>query len=112
VLNQDYSLNSPDHPAPAGSVIILYATGGGLTNPPGTTGTAAQSAEPLTAPVSATVGGFSATVLYAGSAPYQIEGLLQINIRLPADVAGRGSVPVALTIGDRSTQATATVAVQ
>ena len=38
ILNQDYTLNSPSNPAVAGSVIMVYATGGGQTNPPGVTG--------------------------------------------------------------------------
>ena len=29
ILNQDYSVNSPTQPAAPGSIIMLYATGGG-----------------------------------------------------------------------------------
>lgn len=38
VLNQDGSLNSPSHPAAPGSVVVLYGTGAGQTNPPGVDG--------------------------------------------------------------------------
>src|SRR5207245_2752777 len=33
ILNQDYSLNVPWHAAEAGSIVVLYGTGQGLTNP-------------------------------------------------------------------------------
>ena len=41
VQNQDFSLNSPQNPAPRGSVITVYLTGQGAVNPPVATGQAA-----------------------------------------------------------------------
>src|SRR5579871_2660649 len=33
-LNQDYSINGPEHPAQAGSVIMLFGSGQGAVSPP------------------------------------------------------------------------------
>ncbi len=38
ILNQDNSVNSPDNEAPVGTIIQIFATGGGLTNPASATG--------------------------------------------------------------------------
>jgi len=35
ILNQDYGVNSPANPAAKGSVVMIYATGAGQTDPPG-----------------------------------------------------------------------------
>jgi uncharacterized protein (TIGR03437 family) len=48
--------------------------------------------------VTATVGGVNAPVLFAGSQPSYI-GLDQINLQLPASLAGKGNVNVQLTAG-------------
>jgi len=80
VLNQDSSVNSPENPAAQGSVIQIFATGGGQTSPPGVTGSvtgANLSTQVL--PVSVTVGGVDAPVRFAGSAPGAVAGLLQVN---------------------------------
>ena len=66
----------------------------------------------MTAQVTATVAGQPAQVLYAGSAPTEIEGFLQVNIQVPSSAAGMGSVPVVLNIGAQTSQQTVTVAVQ
>jgi uncharacterized protein (TIGR03437 family) len=109
VLNQDFSLNSATNPAAPGSVIVVYATGGGQTNPAVATG-ATSSAAQSTASVSATIGGQPARVEYAGQAPGEVAGAMQVNLQVPSGVTG--DVPVVLTIGGVPSQATATVAVQ
>ena len=38
VLNQDNSVNAPGNYAPAGTIVQIFATGGGQTSPPGITG--------------------------------------------------------------------------
>lgn len=108
----------PTAPAPQGSVIVLYLTGGGLTNPGGVDGAVTPAAAiPLknwtlgSNIVTATVGNAPATVLYAGAAPTLITGVVQINLQLPAGVTGN-ALPVVITIDGETTQTTATVAVQ
>jgi uncharacterized protein (TIGR03437 family) len=61
-----------------------------------------------TLPVSATVNGQDAEILYAGGAPGLVAGVLQVNLRLPPTVSR--DVQVVLTVGPRSSQ-TVTVAV-
>jgi uncharacterized protein (TIGR03437 family) len=110
ILNADYSVNSAANPAAAGSVVMVYATGGGLTAGQNSTGRAASAAALLNAPVSATAGGGAAGVLYAGSAPDQANGVIQVNLQLPDGVTG--IVPLVLTIGGVSSQATVTIAIR
>ena len=104
--NQDGTLNSATNAAPAGSVLVLYATGLGQTDPPSQDGSKYSSlvlAETV-APVTATVGGKAATVIYAGSAPGQIAGVMQVEVVVPTG-AGTGSVPVVITTSGASSAA-------
>jgi uncharacterized protein (TIGR03437 family) len=110
ILNQDNSLNSAANPALAGSIVVVYGTGGGATNAAADDGAVAASATPLVNDVSVQVGGQPATVLYAGDAPGEVSGLMQINLQLPAGVTGQ--VPVVVTVGAQVSQATVTVAVR
>ena len=78
VLNQDYSVNGPDHPAAPGSVIQIFATG--------------LSGNGL---ISAQLGGQTISApYYAGPAP-GLPGVQQVDILLPADLpAASASVTV------------------
>lgn len=112
VLNQDYSANSAARPAMAGSVLVLYATGEGQTKPAGVDGKVANGAasnlpKPLL-PVSATVGGKTAHVMYAGGAPGFIAGAMQINLQLPQGIAS-GPAPLILNIGGFTTTVPVTI---
>ncbi|HEU0119699.1 MAG TPA: SBBP repeat-containing protein [Bryobacteraceae bacterium] len=98
VLNQDGSVNSPANPAEKGSVVVLYGTGEGRTQPEGVDGKVAV--EPLPKPllrILAQVDGKPAEILYVGGAPGLVAGVLQMNIRVPA--AARSGPDVPLTIG-------------
>lgn len=111
ILNQDQSVNSPSNPAAKGSVIVLYGTGAGQTNPPGVDGLLA--AAPLPQPqlhVTATVDGMDAEVMYAGGAPGLVAGVIQVNVLLPENISS-GAVPVLLRIGNASSQPGVTVMV-
>jgi uncharacterized protein (TIGR03437 family) len=110
VLNQDFSVNSPANPAAQGSVIVVYATGGGQTDPPETTGGTTAGVAHMTASVSATIGGQQAQVLFAGQASGEVAGVMQVNLQVPKGVTG--DVLVVLTVGDATSQTTATAAVQ
>ena len=68
-INEDGSFNGADHPAPVGSIVSLFVTGAGLTDPSIGDGVAPTLPLPqLALPVSVQVGGAAAEVLYAGSA--------------------------------------------
>ncbi|HEX4274644.1 MAG TPA: putative glycoside hydrolase [Bryobacteraceae bacterium] len=112
ILNQDYSLNTAANPAAAGSVIMVYATGFGALNPPPTDGSITQTIATTLTPVTATIGGFAADVLYAGAAPGLIEGVTQINVRVPAGAAGNPAAAISLTIGAFTSASGVTVSVQ
>jgi uncharacterized protein (TIGR03437 family) len=102
-INQDGTINGPLHPAAPQSIIALYVTGAGQTDPPGVTGQAADlfTLGRLAAKVKASVAGVPAEVVYAGPAPGLISGLAQINMRMPS-VAGPAA-SVALQVGDAAT---------
>lgn len=103
ILNQDLTVNGPLNPAAPGSVIVIYATGGGVTDPPSVDGeiTGQVLARPVS-PVEVTIGGQPAELLYAGAAPGLVSGVLQANARVPAEPQSLGAVPVRLKIGSFS----------
>jgi uncharacterized protein (TIGR03437 family) len=105
VTNSDGSINSPDNPAGRGDFVSVYGTGGGLTSLAGITGGfwPATPLASLTLPVSITLGGEKATVIYEGSAPTLLSGFFQVNVRIPQDVAPSGSTAIVLTIGTGQT---------
>jgi uncharacterized protein (TIGR03437 family) len=99
VVNQDGSPNSALDPTALGSILTFYATGEGLTNGPNVSGQAAVVPYPSPIqPVSLTVDGFPAQILYAGSAPGAV-GLLQVNARVPAGFIPTGPVAAELAVG-------------
>jgi uncharacterized protein (TIGR03437 family) len=102
-INQDNTVNSAASPAPAGFIVALYATGGGAL----TTDTLPR----VSLPVSATIGGLDAPVLYSGVAPGQPDGMIQINIQVPAGLPS-GTASIVVKIGDASSQGGVTLAVR
>jgi uncharacterized protein (TIGR03437 family) len=109
--NQDGTRNGTASPAPAGSVLSLYATGEGQTSPAGVDGklAAVPLPQPL-APVTVTIGGVLAEVRYAGGAPGQIAGIMQVNVVVPGGLTG--AVPVVLAVGGAASQGAVTVVVR
>jgi uncharacterized protein (TIGR03437 family) len=117
ILNQDFSLNGGFNAAARGSYVMIYCTGGGVTNPPSVDATITPAAPPLyllnTTPVSVTIGGVAVTpVSFSGAAPSQIAGLTQINAQVPAGVTPGTKVPVTVTIGTWQSQSGVTMAVK
>jgi len=112
ILNSDSSLNTPSNPAVRGSVIQIFATGEGLTNPPGKTGSLATGQHQPVLPVSVTIGNAAAQIVYEGSAPTEIQGLFQINAVVPNGITPGSAVPIVLTVGQAQSQIGTTVAVQ
>jgi len=114
ILNaKDGSVNSAANPAARGDYIAIYATGEGITNPPGVDGRITLS--PLPTPVlacSVTIAGQPATIQYCGEAPYEPAGVLQVNALVPASISPGSAVPIILKIGTNTSQTTVTVAVK
>ena len=108
VLNDDFSQNGLPQlivgakPARRGSVIAIFATGGGETNPPMLPGEPAPaSGDPLIltrVQPTVTIGGVEARVLFSGMAPGYV-GLWQINAEVPASVTPGPAVSLTITAG-------------
>jgi uncharacterized protein (TIGR03437 family) len=112
ILNQDNTVNSSTNGAAAGSIISIYATGEGAVIPQGVGGAIIGSTLPMPRlPVTVTIGGQPADILYAGSAPGLPAGALQVNARIPSGTAS-GAAQIVLTVGDASSQSGVTVAIQ
>jgi len=113
VLNQDNSRNSASNPALRGSVIQIYATGEGQTEPAGVTGSlnGTHSKKPVLQ-VKVTIGGQDASVQYAGSVENSVAGLLQVNAVVPQTVTPGPAVPVSISVGGVPSQSGATIAVK
>jgi len=111
-LNADSTLNTTLNPAQRGTAIVLYLTGEGQTNPPGQDGRviATDLRTPLL-PVTATIGGQPAKVLYAGSAPSLVSGICQVNVQIPATL-NPGAQPVQVQVGGVSSQDGVTIVVK
>jgi uncharacterized protein (TIGR03437 family) len=93
-------------------VVTIYGTGEGMTEPPGQDGLVEGDVfRTSVATVTATIGGLTAPVIYAGSSPGQLSGVMQVEAVVPSG-AGTGAVPVVLTIGLASSQTTATIYLQ
>lgn len=113
IINGNGSVNSPGNPAPRGSLVSIYGTGGGQTNPPGVTGqTTPAVLSSLGEPVSVQFGGVAGTVTYAGGAPLEIGGLFQINVAVPEDAPTGSAVPLLVEVGEWKAQINATIAIQ
>jgi uncharacterized protein (TIGR03437 family) len=111
-LNESGTLNSAVEPAARGSIVTLYATGDGVEDPAAVDGKPAAGPLPKPAlPVTLTMGGYPADILFAGAAP-EFAGLLQISARVPSGFASTGTVPVVLRIGAASSQTGVTLAVR
>ncbi len=100
IWNQDGTANAADNPAPAGSVVVLYATGHGVTNPAARSGAVARDVYPEpAAAVALRVEGREAEVLFRGAAP-GTAGVMQINARVPVGVTGSPAVTLLVGSGE------------
>lgn len=114
IINYDASgassINSGTNQEPRGDIVALFVTGlgvlpndntfaqlpdGSLTSSPGVQIADWQN-------VHVTVGGQPAVVLYAGTSPGAVAGLVQVNVIIPPTSA-TGSVPITLTVGSAAT---------
>jgi uncharacterized protein (TIGR03437 family) len=101
ITNANGTPNSTSNPAPLGSVITFYGTGGGPLNPPGGDGEVWPTSplSNLTLPLTVQVNGVNANVTYSGSAPGSVSGVFQINVQVPNLFSPPPTVPMTITIG-------------
>jgi uncharacterized protein (TIGR03437 family) len=99
VVQQDGTYNSQTNPAPHGTFLTIYATGDGIEYGPDLAGLPAAVPYPFPVlPVTVTLAGMAAEVVYAGSAPGLV-GILQVDARVPGSFVPSGAVPLVLTVG-------------
>jgi uncharacterized protein (TIGR03437 family) len=118
ILNQDNSLNGPGHAAAKGSIVQVFMTGEGQTNPQGITGaiTAVTLPPPQVTPapvqpIQVSINGQPALYTYAGEAPGMVAGVMQLNVQIPAN-APSGALSIQVKIGGYMSQNGITVSVQ
>ena len=95
-----FSYNSSANPAAAGQALEIFATGMGVWTP-APQSDVFLSGEPFTTqPVSVTIGGQPAKVLYAGTLGASLSSwsVLQVNVTVPSGLTS-GAQPVVLKIG-------------
>jgi uncharacterized protein (TIGR03437 family) len=107
VVNQDGSINAP---APIGSVVTLYGTGGGVGGG-AVDGAIARRPGSLASSVQVSVAGSDAPVLYAGPAPGLINGAFQLNVTLPAGIPS-GPAGITVTVNGQASPKGATIAIR
>jgi len=96
-LLADSSVMTGANPVNRGDVVMLYATGLGAVTPAVATGATPDGPTACINAVQVTIGDRIVNPDYAGltsGAP----GLYQITVRIPADLAATGNVPVKLTV--------------
>lgn len=105
IWNQDGSVNSAENPASTGSIVVLYATGQGVTNPASRTGAAPADGYPEPqARTSLRIGGVESEVIFRGQAPGTV-GVIQVNARVPQDLTSAGAASIVLSVGAAESQA-------
>ena len=108
-----FSYNAPAIPAKRGSIVVLYATGDGQSDPAGIDGRIVHSIFPKPLlPVSVTIDGMDAEVLYAGAAPELIAGVLQVNVKIPEGAASGERVSIHLTVGATKNEQKTTISIE
>ncbi|MBI2689919.1 MAG: hypothetical protein HYX27_26740 [Acidobacteria bacterium] len=115
ILNQDNSLNGTTNAAQRNSIIQIFATGGGQTSPvAGQTGRLAGTPLPQypAGRVTVRINNVDAPVVYAGAAPGLIQGLIQINARVPAAAPLGNAVPIVIRVNNVDSPAGVTVAIR
>ena len=100
-INPDGTINSASNPASRGSAVSLYCTGEGQTTPAGVDGQInnGPTFPAPVQPISVSIGGKDAEVLYGGAAEGGVAGLCRVSVKIPDDAVPGADVPVNFTVG-------------
>jgi uncharacterized protein (TIGR03437 family) len=114
ILNEDgVTVNSPASPATRGSIVSIFATGAGETDPVSLDGVLTWGILPAPKlPVAVRIGEAAAEILHARAAAGLVSGVLQVNARVPWNIEPGDFVPVILTVGATSSLPAVTMAVR
>jgi uncharacterized protein (TIGR03437 family) len=93
ILHANNSLVTPANPAQAGETVVVYCAGLGPTAPSFATGSAAVGANQTVNPVTASIGGQAASVVYSGMTTNFV-GLYQVNVVVPPGLSGSQSIVI------------------
>ncbi len=113
VLNQDGTFNSHGNPAAPGSVIQIFATGLGATNPPVEAGQPGATEPPFnltTVTPVVLIGGLPAEVSFSAVAPGFV-GLYRVDAAVPVGTPAGNAIELQIQIGGQNSNI-ATIAVQ
>jgi len=99
------------HPARAGDVLVIYATGLGKVNHQPVEGGIPSVLATTVATPKVLFGGVPGTVLFSGLSP-QFVGVNQLNVEVPAGVASGSAVPLQIQVNGFTSTNTAVVAIQ
>jgi uncharacterized protein (TIGR03437 family) len=110
----DYTVNGATNAATANSIVVIYATGFGVTACTSTSVSVCAPSPDETqlitgtvtpaAPVAVTIGGQVATVQAALAPIGSVPGLLQLNVTVPTGIPASTSVPVVVSVGTAVSQ--------
>lgn len=98
ILNEDNSFNVQKAAKP-GEIIQIFGIGGGQTTPPSVGGRLQSNAAEYNLPIRVFVDGVEVESLYAAPAPGLVEGVFQVNVRLPQNLRS-GQVPISIYFGE------------
>ncbi|MBV9771526.1 MAG: hypothetical protein JOZ32_18290 [Bryobacterales bacterium] len=102
---------SGSHPAKAGDILIIYATGlGAVDHQPADGGIPSVLAKTIVTPT-VLIGGVEADVQFSGLAP-QFVGVNQLNVQVPPGVAAGSAVPLQINVNGFTSTNQAVVAIQ
>jgi uncharacterized protein (TIGR03437 family) len=105
-------VNSGSNPATRGSVITFYLKGEGATNPAGIDGKLAGAPSTVSAqPVTVSIGGQPAQVQYAGGAPGEVAGMMEVNPAMPSGLPA-GTTALVVSVGGTLSASGVTVEVK
>ncbi len=114
IYNANNSPNSIRNPATKGSVVKIFVTGAGQTNPPGIDGQVMPAGSPIQ-PLAAAyllIGGRRADIKNIVVAPGNYSGALLLEAEVPNDTYTGSAIPVVFAAGDTLSVPAATIAVQ
>jgi len=114
-INQDGTINSPQHPAQPGWIETIFVNGAGMLSPQPSDGSrGAKGTEPV-APITVQIGmmsyamgdllyqsPYTCPLKYVGAAPGLAAGVVQVNFQLPSKGLLPGSVLLSLQSGSQT----------
>jgi uncharacterized protein (TIGR03437 family) len=108
-----YQVSNSSYPAAAGNVLVLYLTGAGVVSPSSPDGSVnSTSIGSPAGSVTAAIGNLPAQVLFCGTVPGLLNGVLQVNLMVPSGVPTSSQVGLSVFIGGNATQPGVTLALR